>query len=424
MAVVEWLMGVYDRAGVSYDSTSFDGSVTDEYLKHFTNASLTIPLNGIDTLTFSLLLTDPAAQLIGMKNTVIRLWRNINDTVHSKTRTPPEGTPDFCGIVTGIDIDGEGGTVTYTVQGILWLVQTHFHLNNHRSVNDPSSYGGIHYEGANANDLPFDESAMMFRLIDLINGAFKNTGGDTGIRKPLTRAYTGHGYLTGESLYWPQTIRVDPFYNTKGDYTWPLITDLLGRDASPDLTPEYIWNPGGVETMYFKTALVRGTDISDTFSFDYRTGSKNVENVTSSAQVVPGEYADWIWVSGDGGPNGGYLSQKEDDDVQAEFGIFMSHENIPGNKKADIEQYATAKLKKATQADAPFYQVSLTPASPIYYGIDFEVGDRVTLNADKGALLISGIKQRIYKATLSYSDNNVETCSLEISADFKRKYPE
>jgi hypothetical protein len=211
MSTVEWKIGVYNRTAVAQNSTSFDGSVTNVYLKHADDLRWTIPLNGVDELEFSLLLNDPAALLIQKNKTVIRLWRNINDPAAGKTHTQATGTPNFVGIVTNVTKSGEANKMTVQCMSPLWLVQAHFHLDNHRLVTDTSAFGGSNYEGGNANNKAWDHSALMFRLIDLINGAFKASGGDTGIRRPPTASYSGSGYLAGDSLYWPQTIKTSPF---------------------------------------------------------------------------------------------------------------------------------------------------------------------------------------------------------------------
>jgi hypothetical protein len=420
----EWKIGLYDKDSNGKNSTSYDGSVTDEFLKHATDCTLTYPLNGIDQLEFSLLLDDPAALLLTRKNTFVRVWRFINDTENSKTRIPNWQTPDFCGVVTSITKSGEENKVKVTVMSVLWLVQVHFHLLNHRLVVDPDSGSVPFYrEGSNETGLQWDHSALMFHLIDLINGAFKFSGGDTGIRKPPTAAFSGTGYMSGFDLYWPQTIATPPLYVMKGQYTWPIFTELLGRDGAPDMVPEYIWNPGSIDRMYFKTAIIRGTNKTSTVSFDYHTGQKNLSDCEEQSQVVPGEYGNFLWVSGDGGPNSNLLVQSSDTTDITNSGVYMVSENIPGSKLADVQQYSDGKKKVLVQADSEIYSATISPASPLYYDLDYTLGDLVNFNADKGALKATNKHQRIYQVTLHWSDNNVESTDVMISNDFKRKFP-
>lgn len=418
----EWKIGVYTRGGAPKISTSYDGSMTDEFLKHPTDCTLTYTLNGVDQLEFSLLLDDPAALLITKKNTYIRVWRFINDVDNEKVRTPDWETPDFVGVVTGINKNGENGTMSVIVQGVLWLTQVHFHIQNHRLVNDFSPVPSNN-TGGNLNNKKWDHSALMWRLIDLINGAYYLAGSDTGIRKPPAATFSGSGYLAGDTLFWPQTIQVAPFYVQKGAYTWPLISeDLLARDGSPDIVPEYIYDPGQPEVMYFRTAITRGTDKTATVSFDYRTGQKNIENVEESSQVVPGVHANYVGVSGDGGPNGGTYTIATDDPDIAANGFYMKSENVPGTKLSDVQQVANAMIKASIISDAEIYTVTMSPAAPLYYDLDYTLGDLISLNADKGALQASDLPQRIYQVTLRWSDNNVESTDVMISNDFKRKF--
>jgi hypothetical protein len=416
MSYVDWDISLATRGGTAVNSTSYDGSVTNQYLKHATDLQWSIPLNGIDQLDFSLYLDDPAAALIAKKQSVIRIWRHINDPIFSKTRTPPSGTPDFCGIVTSITKSGASGKMAVTAMAPLWLLQVHYHLLNHRLVTDTSVYGGSHYEGGNADDAPWDHSALMFRLIDMINGAFKLSGGDTGIRKPPTADYGPD--------YWPRTITVSPFFVERFSNVWAnVFENLMARAASPDIHPEYIWNSGSKDVMYFKTEVVRGTDVSGDVSLDYRTGLKNLDDLTESSQVIPGTYGNRIVVVGDGGPNGPNVLEAFDSGDISANGLFMARTDIESARLRDMADLTTQNLHTALASDDPIYTANVSPVGGLYYDIDYSVGDLVNLNADKGALSATDVKQRVYMVTLGYSDNKVETTDIQISADFKRKYP-
>jgi hypothetical protein len=428
---VSWRISVYTLGGSLFTLADYNGNST-RFVKNATDLTWTIPLNGIDTLEFSLFLDDPAALAMATKSRIIRIWRVVNDVEAGKFYAATgadgsNGTPDFCGIITSITKSAEENKMKIFCQSPLWRIQTHFHIDNHRLENDLSSFGGSDYEGGNANDLPWDHSALMFRLIDMINGAFKHTGSDTGIRKPLTASYSGTGYLSGYSLYWPQTIQVSPFYVQKGAYTYPLVfDDLLARPGSPDLSPTYIWQSGTKKLMYFNTAIRRGTDRTSTTHFDYRTGTRNLDDVEEQTQVVPGTYANFVWAVGDGGPNGGQVGQAENDGNMNTNGIYMARFDVPGAKIRDLngtDGIAADKLAVSLIADAPVYTVKLSPASATYYLIDYEVGDLIELNVDRGAFQVSGLNQRIYQVALSLSDNNVETAEIMVSSDFKRKFP-
>ena len=416
-----WKIGIYDKYGNPQGSASLDGDTNNEFLENFSDATLTYTLNGIDQLQFSLLLSDPAAASISRKKSFIKVWRFINDEENTVIRSPSWENPDFVGVVTGITKRGEEGKMTVTCQGVLWLLQVHFHIQNHRLVNDFSPVPSNNV-GGNLNNKPWDHSALMWRLIDLINGAMPALGTDTGIRKPPDALYAGTGYLAGDDLFWPQTIQVSPFYVMKHAYTWPYIeADLLAREGSPDLVPDYIHRPGSLDCMYFQTDVVRGTDKTATVSFDYRTGDRNIQDIEETSQVVPGEYANYVGISGDGGPNSISQVQTDDDDIR-ENGIYMKSENVQGSKLSDIQQIADSKIKVSVLADAEVYSVTMSPAAPLYYDYHYTLGDLIALNADKGALQVDNVPQRIYQVSLTLSDNNVESAQVLISSDFKRKF--
>src|ERR1041385_6315396 len=138
---VDWKLGIYNRNNNTViNHTDFDGNNNNEFIKHPTDLKVTIPLNGIETLEFSVLITDPIVPHLNTKTTVVRLWRIIDDTVNSITRHPANDTPDYCGVVTSVTKSGQEGKVKIICQSPLWLIQNHFHIFNHRLVTDPSSY--------------------------------------------------------------------------------------------------------------------------------------------------------------------------------------------------------------------------------------------------------------------------------------------
>lgn len=416
---VRWDIGLYDRLANPQDSTSFDGTVTNEFLKHAFNLTWTMPLNGIDMFEFSLYLDDPAAALIAHKTSLIRVWRYIDDDENSKYLTPAAGTPDFCGVVSRVFKHGAENRMDCVAMSPLWLLQSRFHILNHRLVIDTSEYGDpTDYEGGNANDEPWDHSALMFRIIDMINGAFNDSGGDTGIRKPPAPLFEGN------TLYWPRTIEVSPFFVAKGTIPWSHIFDnLMNRPDAPDIAPEYIYDEGERDTMYFRTAIHRGTDRFSTVNFGYRTGTKNLSDFTEDSQVVPGEYANYVWAVGDGGPNGPAVGQDQNSSEMLSKGLYMKMEEVKGAKLRDVDDLAESFLDVAQLADDPIYEIKLAELTPTYFGLDFFLGDMVKLNASKGALSVVNKKQRIYQVVLNWSNNNTETVSLQIASDFKGKYP-
>ena len=93
---------------------------------------------------------------------------------------------------------------------------------------------------------------------------------------------------------------------------------------------------------------------------------------------------------------------------------------VAGPPPTHLRANAVNDLARAIVPDLN-YSVTLSPAANIYYQKDFSLGDVIALNAQKGALNVSGLKQRIYETTLSISDNNIETVNTRISKDFTGK---
>jgi hypothetical protein len=144
------------------------------------------------------------------------------------------------------------------------------------------------------------------------------------------------------------------------------------------------------------------------------------------SQAVPGEFANLVWAVGQGGV---MQSVAEATDVTGTYGM----DNI-GNymKRVDMENIvslealqdiADAELERSKTPNFT-YTASIGPDTPPYYMADYVLGDLVELNADKGALQVSGVKQRIYQVTLKHSDNRVETADLLLADNFFSKVPE
>jgi len=428
-STITWQIGHYNRSGVAQNSVDYEGSNNNAYLKHATDLHWTMPLNGIDQFDFALYLDDPAFANVQRKQSIIRVWRNINDTAASKTRTPSSGTPDFTGIVTSRRIVASENKAYYTAMSPLWLLQVHFHLLNHRLVKDSTAYGDpTDYEGGNTDNLAWDQSALMFRLIDLINGAFNDSGGDTGIRRPATRDYSGTpGSFVGTgsgSHFWPKTVSVSPYFVEKGIYTWAnVFEDLMNRPGAPDIVPQYIYTASSKNLMYFKTLVARGTNRFSTFSFDYRTGNKNLDDIEESATINPGQSGNFVWVVGDGGPNGGVLAEASDATDISNNGIYMVRKDVKGSRPRDVTALIAPELKRAMANDDEIYTISISPLTSTYYMYDYFLGDVIKLNATKGNWTISNKKQRIYQVEMTLSDTNVEKVTAQISNDFKVKFP-
>jgi hypothetical protein len=393
----------YDLTGTPVTALDYFGNTTNQ-IKHATDRSVQFILNTIDQLTFSLYLDDPMAAVMNRGQNLVGLWRDVNDTVFSKTYTASD--PDFMGIVTGTQKNGEENKVHVTVQSPLWRIQNHFHILNHHLWLDTGPGCVI------CDNAEYDVSALVWKVIDLINNAF-GVSSQTGIAKGTITKVGASGA---------------PYFIGKGSPSWAhIMDDLMGRDLHPDLTPRYVHSDGSPTMMDLDVTPVRGTDKSGTVKFNYHKGRAghpedwNCDDFQEDGQLVPGQYGNYVWITGQGGPNVSYVSKEDDADIAAKS-IYMRLVQLNKPMKyTQMQGMGTRELAAAEHGDKPVYNVVLSPTVPPYFRTDFLVGDVVELNANKGALVVSGLKQRIYSMTLAMSDNNVEVCSVELSYDFFSK---
>lgn len=412
MAVTTWTQKLYNLNGTDKTFTDSEVGGTTNIVRYATKRVFSDVLNGLDVLQGTVYLDDNASAQITRKNTIIKLWRDVSDPDNGKSYTCPAGTPTFAGPIVATKKNAKANTLDFIAMSPLWRLQTHFHIENHHLVTDFSVGASVNapYTGGNKDDLVWDHSALMWRLIDLINGAF-GASSFTGIVKP-----------TGSAPFWTKTINVSPYYVAKGSWTWSnIFEDLMKRAGGADLAPEYIHTASSPNLMYFKTDPSRGSDLSASAIFEYGTGAFNLEDISEDAQMVPGKFGNYVWVVGDGGPNAYVATAQDSSDITAN-GIYMVRVDVSGAKKFDVDMLSSPELSRAKASDRPIYSIVTSPTKPPYYKTDFVTGDVIKLNATKGVgLAITNLKQRIYTTTLAMSDNNVETATLEISHDFVSK---
>lgn len=404
MANTTWTMKLYDLDG-SPVGTDVDTS-TAGLISEATDRRLELNHNGIDQLTFALYLDDPFAVNLFTKSRIVKLWRNVNDTEYSKTFTQGATAPEFSGFVTGIDMLGQSNLMNITCQSPFWRLQTRFHLLNHYLAIDTDT-------GA-----PYKQSALMMKLIDLVNNAFEL--GVTG------SSYTG---ISEGTFSWAGEPTISPYFVQKGSNTWQhIFENIMTRPAGVDITPRYFHTDGNPVQMFLDTSEKRGTDKSGTTGvFNYNVGADpNCDDMTKNELIVPGNFGNFVWVVGQGGPNSGKIVERYDDDAtdpgSEAIGVYQKYVAADDYQRINdaMRTQADAELARARIPDRQ-YTATLSPAGGTYYRSDFVLGDVVYLNADKGAMSFSNVKQRIYQVVLGMSDNNMETAEVALSSDFYSK---
>jgi hypothetical protein len=288
----------------------------------------------------------------------------------------------------------------------LWRLQSRFHILNHLLKINPDTGD------------PYKQSELLWKLIDLVNGAF---GGSS---------YTGIELGVFDDLV--TEVEVSPYFIAKGSNTWAHFETILDRPASVEIVPLY--TDGGTATlMMFGTAQKRGVDLSASQDWDYCINANSqLSNMVKEELAVPGEFANYVWAVGQGGPNSGKIALAEnvadDADGYDNIGIYMRRADFPDQKTIGLIGPPSTGLQTIVQAELAqsrvpktSYTVTISPASDLKYANDFLLGDVVTLNASKGALNFTGVVQRIYDVNLAMSDNNLETVTVLLADDFTGK---
>lgn len=414
MANVTWTIKHYDR---------FGGPITANYSSYFpdygtsnqlyaTNRAMSFSLNSYDTLDLTLYLDDPMAAQVRRMRSYLKVWRTIKDDNGSTIYADPANTPCFAGVVGVTNKNGEANTMSIKAYGMLWKLKLRFHVMNH-------------YLKTNiATGNPYKQSELMWKLIDLINGAFS-------IADP-----TGTGIAQGNFLWLANEPVVSPYFQSKGSNTWAHIFDsIMDRAGGVDIIPRYHHTDGSSTFMYFDTDEKRGIDRSGSLNFRFHTGTNdNLTNLVEETQIVPNEFGNYLWAVGHGGPNSGKIAMQRHDgtgfgsDAIGEVGVVMVRKDYPDIKRVGVAGPPPTHLRALADADFKVakvpqttYSVTMSPAVAFYYGLHYGVGDVIRLDASKGALVVSNVKQRIYECGLAMSDQNVETSAPTIANDFYGK---
>lgn len=413
MANVSWEIKHYNRAGnaINANYSGFSEAGTTNTVVHAANRSLHFALNSFDTCNFMLYLDDPMATQIGRMRSFIKVWRTVRDDGGGVLYQDAADAPCFAGVVGQTTKSASQDTMSVTAYSALWILKFRFHVLNHYLKKDPDTAA------------LYKQSALMWKLIELTNGAFS-------IADP-----TGTGIAEGNFL-WAGEPTVAPYFQQKGSFTWTHIFDsIMPKAAGVDIIPRYYHSDGSSTLMYFDTAQKRGTDRSGSLNYRYGTGTgDNLDDIEEEVQAVPGEFGNFLWAVGQGGPNSGKVAMERHDgtgfgtDGIGEIGARMVRNDYPDEKiigastptKTHLRAHAESDLKIA-KVPQTRYNISIGKGAAYWYGSHFFVGDVMRLDANKGALQVSNVKQRIYECGLSISENNMEQAAPLIANDFYGK---
>lgn len=398
----EWTLKLYNLSGSGITAASIDPSLpVNNSIRHAIDRKVHFVLDEYESLEFSLYLHDPMAYQIRNLSCVVKLWRKIIDDNGSTLYEDAAGLPAFAGVVGFVSKDGASNIMQVKAYSPLWRLKFRFHILNHYLQHNPDT-GSL-----------YKQSELIWKLIDLINGAF-------GVS-----SFTG---IVQGAFSWAQEPTMAPFFVGKGSNTWSNVYDLiLARKSSPEIIPVYTHSDGSPNLMTLNTNQARGTNKTSTIYLRYRTGlNDNLDNVTETEQISPDEFACYLWAVGQGGPNSGKIALRQEvvgpygrDNVgqymkRVDTAIKLFDESLDDIAEGEFHQVKTPPKQ---------YDVAMAPAvSSVgpFYAKDFSCGDAVRLVANRGAMSIVDLV-RLYNASISISNNNVETVSLQVGEDINEK---
>lgn len=414
MANVSWEIRHYNRAGngitANYDGYSDFGVSNVVY--HAANRSMQFALNSFDTCNFMLYLDDPMAAQISRMRSFIKVWRTVRDDGGTVIYQDPANQPCFAGVVGQHTKSAQANTMQVVAYSALWILKFRFHVLNHYLKTNPET--GLLYR----------QSELMFKLIDLTNGAFE-------FADP-----TGTGIEQGNFLWLDDEPIVAPYFQAKGSFTWTHIFDsIMVRAGGVDIIPRYNHADGSPILMYFDTDQKRGIDRSASLNYRYGTYSNdNLDDIEEDIQAVPGEFGNFLWAVGQGGPNSGKVAMERWDgsaygsDGITEIGARMVRNDYPDEQRLGVVGPPKTHLRAHAETDLNIskvpqthYNISIGEGAAYWYGSHFLIGDVMSLTASKGALQVAGVKQRIYECGLAISENNIEKATPLIANDFYGK---
>lgn len=399
MALVHWRVKLYDRR-------------TGEFIADLTglfNRRMHFELNEADTFSFSQWLDDPTATMVDPLTTVVRVWRDIEG------RDPrPDFLPDFVGVVGGWNRSASGNSQEFTCYSPLWRLKARFH----HLIWDftDSSLSGAPQEATG----PLDPSEIMWRMIENTAGIGSNTLDEFGM-------------LEGTFALYSPAVELSIRYE-RGQNTWELIEDICNRKGMPDLFPTY-WrdeaNPK--QQMFFNTVVTRG-EINDDVSFDYNTGLKNCDDVSEQLLTDPGNFANDVWVQGQSDHTGDVSEETADGlerqvpythppifwtppNYRRDYGLYQRWEKVETAFNATERRAHAQEILAQAMKPISLLSPTLSPALDNGFNYDWNIGDGIVVNVDRGAMVLSQ-RKRVVGVELALSENSLETCTPLMVDDY------
>lgn len=394
--------------------------ISDEMIQ----PSITQVHNGIDRGSFTLNLESQAAYICTPVKTLIKIWRDVPGYVSF-----PDGIPQMVGVITSRTRNAEQRTATYNWHSPFWRLSLRHHVDAHDfSWETGRGLVGVDSDNPTIPHGGTDPTEIMWQMIDFTNQVVQYSGGDrTGVRvfSPAAKA----DYFGADP-----SVLLNIRYAV-GQNTWDLIEDIVSKSGMPDLSPTYIHVEGSPELVWFNTVIHKGETKS--ISFDYRTGSKNLDDIQETTSAESGEYANYVVVQGQGDKSTGWYdpdsgfsgldqtiaradgtsfasSQLGLPDLISDHGLYMHFER-DDNNTSNVGRYKTATYLLGRMAYPPTtYEITPTQSVTWAWPYEFQAGDTITLNCDRDSMQFADVPMRITEVTIERTPTKMEKLSMVI----------
>lgn len=347
-----WRFVITDAAGVSVGEPRATGR------------TVTWQLSGTSSASFSIRDTDPMWTQIATGSSNLKVFNSRGDLV-------------FYGPIVSDQesASGQGATVQFTAADQSWILGKRF------AAKDPSGVGETFTST--------DPATIIAALVGEVNG-----------EKP-----------TGISA----VVTSDTFPPTTVTYVWKKVLDALNElgstEGSYEWTLSYIDGANGAAPVVALNLQAQaGTDIRNQTFFEYGSGTRHN---CSSYTVTHNETnrATLVWALG----NGGFTSASAE--AAGDQEVFQRYEDVVSfNDITDVSLLSTLALAHVAVRKVPQTLVNVTPfpATAPRYGVDWNLGDLVSIRImSRGSVRAEGVG-RIWGATVGLTDAGDEQATITL----------
>ena len=362
----QWRMALYNRFGMPLGP-----------IREALGRSMSLKMNDIDTLKFSVSFDNPIAGMIAPLETVVKVWRVIGEPGSPVYYAPT--SPIFAGVVAPLTESGQDRKLEVTVNSPLWRLKYRF-LRETVMLGNPSPLVGA----------AMDQSDMIWYLIDYTN-AFDYTGIAKGNFETT---------LSRRRIF------------KRRSAIWESVQGLASLTDGVDMVARYYHDDGDPTMMYLDTVDAQAI-FRPGVQFHWNVGRRNMGPPTRNFDVD--QFATRVDL--DAEANGLFNSAAVTDvDLLNRYGLYERVESV--NNMTDNASLSDLGNAILDQYGHPLMTVEAQPDADKapYFGKDYNLGDVVGFRSDDGRMSFALLK-RIYGADLTMDDNDRETINLITARD-------